>query len=116
MADRWSTAGLEDARGRARLCEPGDRIFTLGDKPSGAKDKDEYIVCFDRETGKRLWSKKASPKSYSEVGSFEVPGSGERPSWSHPVILDGKLYLREQDQVRCYDIRANGTGSPLAGR
>jgi|HubBroStandDraft_6_1064221.scaffolds.fasta_scaffold2771210_2 hypothetical protein len=51
-----------------------------------------------------------------EVGSFKVPGSGERPSWSHPVILDGKLFLREQDHVLCYDIRAKGTGSPLAGR
>jgi len=45
-----------------------------------------------------------------------VPGSGERPSWSHPVILDGKLYLREQDNILCYDVRAKGPGSPLAHR
>jgi outer membrane protein assembly factor BamB len=59
---------------------------------------------------------KASPKGYTEVGSFKVPGSGERPSWSHPVIVDGKLYLREQDHVLCYDVRAKGPGSPLAHR
>ena len=48
----------------------------------------------------------ANPEAFKEVGSFTVPGSGERPSWSHPVILGGKLYLREQDRILCYDIRA----------
>jgi outer membrane protein assembly factor BamB len=49
---------------------------------------------------------KAIPDDYVEVGSFKVPDSGERPSWSHPVIADGKLYLREQDRILCYDIKA----------
>ena len=48
---------------------------------------------------------KASPASLEEVGHFEVPGSGERPSWSHPVILDGQLYVREGDVILCYDVR-----------
>lgn len=48
---------------------------------------------------------KASPKALEEVGQFKVPGSGERPSWSHPVILDGKLYVREGDVIMCYDVR-----------
>ena len=58
----------------------------------------------------------AQPTSYTEVGSFKVPGSGERPSWSHPVILDGKLYLREHDHVLCYDVRAKQGNSPVVGR
>lgn len=49
---------------------------------------------------------KASPEDYVEVGSFKVPGSGDRPSWSHPVIANGKMYLREQDVINCYDITA----------
>lgn len=49
---------------------------------------------------------KASPEAMEEVGSFEVPGSGDRPSWSHPVIVDGKLYLREGDAILCYELRA----------
>jgi outer membrane protein assembly factor BamB len=49
---------------------------------------------------------KPDPNELEEVGSFTVPGSGERPSWSHPVIVDGKLYLREQDRILCYDVRA----------
>jgi outer membrane protein assembly factor BamB len=48
---------------------------------------------------------KADPAAYTEVGSFEIPGSGERPSWSHPVISDGKLYLRENNVILCYNIR-----------
>jgi outer membrane protein assembly factor BamB len=49
---------------------------------------------------------RASPEDYVEVGSFKVPGSGERPSWAHPIIADGKLFVREQDRILCYDIRA----------
>jgi hypothetical protein len=49
---------------------------------------------------------KADPAGYAEAGAFKVPGSGERPSWAHPVILDGRLYLRESDAILCYDIRA----------
>ncbi len=47
---------------------------------------------------------KASPDGFEEVNSFTVPGSGDRPSWSHPVIADGNLYLRESDAILCYDI------------
>jgi len=48
---------------------------------------------------------KASPEALEEVGGFKVPGSGERPSWSHPVVADGKLFLREGDAVSCYELR-----------
>jgi hypothetical protein len=46
----------------------------------------------------------ASPERYKETGSFHIPGV-RLPSWSHPVILDGKLYLREQDTLLCYNVR-----------
>src|SRR5262249_13215912 len=49
---------------------------------------------------------RADPGDYTEISKFKVPGSGERPGWSHPVILDGKLYVREQDHISCFDIRA----------
>lgn len=53
---------------------------------------------------------KASPDGLVELGHFQVPGSGDRPSWAHPVIVDGKLYLRKQDQLSCYDLRAKQAG------
>ena len=49
---------------------------------------------------------KANPDEYEEVGSFKLPGDGERPTWSHPVVVDGKLLLREQDNIFCYDLRS----------
>ncbi len=47
----------------------------------------------------------ATPDEYREHGSFEIP-EVEHPSWPHPVISDGKLYLREQDKLYVYDVRA----------
>lgn len=49
---------------------------------------------------------KATPEGYKETGKFRIPESRDRPSWSHPVVLDGKLYIREQDNLYCYDVRA----------
>ena len=46
----------------------------------------------------------ASPGGYEEKGTFEIPDV-EQPSWSHPVIAGGKLYLREQDSLYCYDVK-----------
>ncbi|GIW99123.1 MAG: polyvinyl alcohol dehydrogenase [Pirellulaceae bacterium] len=47
---------------------------------------------------------KASPEAFEELSAFKVPGTGNRPSWAHPVVLDGKLYLREDNRVLCYDV------------
>jgi outer membrane protein assembly factor BamB len=51
----------------------------------------------------------ATPEGYKEISSFKVPGSGERPDWSHPVIANGRLYLREQDRILCYSIKAGNS-------
>ena len=41
---------------------------------------------------------------YREHGRFRTqPGS--LPTWSHPIITNGKLILREQDNVYAYDVR-----------
>lgn len=45
----------------------------------------------------------ATPQGYREKGSFTIPGVS-KPSWPHPVISGGKLYLREQDTLYVYDI------------
>jgi outer membrane protein assembly factor BamB len=58
---------------------------------------------------------KASPEEFEELGHFTLPGSGERPGWSHPVVLDGKLYVREGDILLCYDVRGDGSSAPAAG-
>jgi outer membrane protein assembly factor BamB len=50
---------------------------------------------------------RATPEGYKEAGFFKIPRKGGGASWPHPVILDGKLYLREQDELFCYDIKAS---------
>jgi outer membrane protein assembly factor BamB len=45
----------------------------------------------------------ASPEAYREHGTFMIPDV-EKQSWPHPVISGGKLFLREQDTLYCYDI------------
>jgi outer membrane protein assembly factor BamB len=50
---------------------------------------------------------KATPDGYEEVSKFKIPNGGNRPSWAHPVILDGKLYIRSDDSLYCYDIAAS---------
>jgi len=45
----------------------------------------------------------ATPKEYRLKGSFKLATVNGR-SWPHPVIYDGKLYLRDQDALMCYDI------------
>ncbi|HOX03869.1 MAG TPA: PQQ-binding-like beta-propeller repeat protein [Verrucomicrobiota bacterium] len=47
-----------------------------------------------------------SPKEYIERGRFEQPDRSEQPAWTHPVIANGKLYLRDQDVLFCYDVKA----------
>jgi len=47
----------------------------------------------------------ADPHEYRERGSFMIPDV-KKESWSHPVIANGKLLLREQDMLYAYDITA----------
>jgi outer membrane protein assembly factor BamB len=46
----------------------------------------------------------ASPQGYVEHGRFEIR-TGSLPTWSHPVVSNGKLFLRDQDTVYAYDVR-----------
>jgi outer membrane protein assembly factor BamB len=45
-------------------------------------------------------------KEYVERGRFEQPDRSEQPAWSHPIIANGKLYVRDQDTLFCYEVKA----------
>ena len=47
----------------------------------------------------------ATTGGYELKGSF-TPEFQERESWAHPAIVDGFLFLREQNKLMCYDLRA----------
>jgi outer membrane protein assembly factor BamB len=109
-------------------------IVLVGDHLYGDSDDAGIPFCAELMTGNVVWKKrgsgkgsatvaaadghlyirfadgtlalaKADPGGYEEVAAFKIPGSDARPSWAHSVILDGRLYLREQDTILCYDLR-----------
>jgi len=47
-----------------------------------------------------------NPKQYTECGRFDQPDRSKQPAWPHPVIANGKLYIRDQDVLLCYDVKA----------
>ncbi len=127
---------MEEVYGlKPELANKHGGIVLVGDHLYGCADDQPILVCAELETGKVAWKQrgsgrnsatvaaadghiyvryadgtmalvKADPTAYTEVSSFKVPGSGDRPSWAHVVILDGRLYLREGDAILCYDLRA----------
>ncbi|MHC4572852.1 MAG: PQQ-binding-like beta-propeller repeat protein [Planctomycetota bacterium] len=89
-------------------------------------------VCLEMKTGKILWKEKpvgkgsaavvyadkhlyfryqnglmvlaeANPRNFNVKGTFTIPVE-TKYSWPHPVILDGKLYLRDNDVLLCYNV------------
>lgn len=96
---------------------------------------DSILTCLDFATGEVVWRDRsvgkgtvsyadghlyvqsernlvalveASPKGYTEKGRFEIPDKG-LASWAHPVVSDGRLYVRNQDTLVAYHIKATGT-------
>ncbi|MCU0915078.1 MAG: PQQ-like beta-propeller repeat protein [Planctomycetes bacterium] len=92
------------------------------------------LVCLDFQTGNVLWDGRDSgapkgslaladgrlyyrsekgtmlliepnAKQYVERGRFEQPDRTKQPAWTHPVIANGRLYLRDQDILFCYNIK-----------
>ena len=46
----------------------------------------------------------ANPTAYREKGRFQIQ-QGSLPTWTHPVVAGGRLYLRDQDTIYAFDIR-----------
>lgn len=69
------------------------------------------IYCLDEGSGTVVLAE-ASPKGWKEQGRFKLdPQTKIRSSrgriWTHPVISNGKLYLRDQDLIYCFDVKAS---------
>ena len=46
----------------------------------------------------------ATPTGYVEKGRFRIE-QGSLPTWTHPVIAGGRLYLRDQNTIYAFDVR-----------
>ncbi|MEN3326062.1 MAG: outer membrane protein assembly factor BamB [Acidobacteriota bacterium] len=47
----------------------------------------------------------ATPTGYKEKGRFRIP-QGDLETWTHPVVAGGRLYLRDQDTIYAFDVKA----------
>jgi outer membrane protein assembly factor BamB len=52
----------------------------------------------------------ASPEGWQEKGRFTLPKQSKIPhggvkNWTHPVVANGKLYVRDQEVIFCYDVK-----------
>jgi outer membrane protein assembly factor BamB len=109
-------------------------VVLLGDYLYGHSDSKGW-VCLDLKTGQPAWSEsgklqkgsicsadgmlylraeagegtvvlaEASPFGFLEKGRFKQPERSSKNSWPHPVVANGKLYLRDQEVLFCYDVR-----------
>ena len=48
----------------------------------------------------------ADPKGYVERGRFDQPNRTKKEAWTHPVVANGRLYIRDQDLLLCFDVGA----------
>lgn len=91
------------------------------------------LSCLDFVTGKEAWRERKAGKgsitaaegmlyyrneggpihlvevnksAYVEKGRFEPTVKTGLPAWPHPVIANGKLYIRDQEHLFCYDVKA----------
>jgi outer membrane protein assembly factor BamB len=64
-------------------------------------DGDLYLVGEDNIVGLA----EANSTEYRERGRFRIADQG-LPSWAHPVVSGGRLYIRNQNSLTAYDVRA----------
>jgi len=113
----------------------GQMILKDGYVYFGSKHNQGFPICIEMQSGKIVWGGEqrgpgtgsaaiacadgqlvfryqsgevalieATPDGYHLHGSFKPPHV-TTPCWSHPVILNGRMYLRDQDKLMCYDVR-----------
>jgi outer membrane protein assembly factor BamB len=110
-------------------------VIRIGDFLYGHSDGKGW-TCQDFKTGQARWQEKklgkgsltyadghfylreenkgtvalieATADAYKEHGRFEQPGRSDKNAWSHPVIAGGRLYLRDQDLLLCYEVKELG--------
>jgi len=121
--EAWKTKAPDNHHGGMVLI--GDHLYGSGHYKKG-------WGCFEFKTGKETWRTKQgkgsilyadgmlycldergtmtlvkpSPAAFKAVSKFKVPPGGEGLYWAHPVVCDGRLYIRHADRLYAYDIRA----------
>src|SRR5262245_32009670 len=94
--------------------KPGKLIWSAkGELGKGSLPyADGYLYCLDEEEGMIALVEATPDKPWHETGRFQLPqASSQRKQagkvWTHPVVANGRLYLRDQELLFCYDVKGN---------
>jgi outer membrane protein assembly factor BamB len=109
-------------------------MVLVGDYLYGGHGHNQGLpVCVELKTGKVMWKERgsgsgsaavvfadghlyfryqnglmalieATPTGYKEKSKFKLPADSGQPSYPHPAISDGKLYIRDQDTLLCFNV------------
>ena len=72
---------------------------------------DGRLYCLDERSGE-VALVEASTSGWKESGRFQLGKLSSQRSrqggiWPHPVVVNGRLYLRDQEFLLCYDVKGN---------
>jgi hypothetical protein len=75
---------------------------------------DGMLYCYT-ESGGNVCLVEASPDGWREHGRLKIPRESKVNRkggiWTHPVVANGRLYVRDQDLVFCYDVKDHAAGA-----
>ncbi|MEE8452664.1 MAG: PQQ-binding-like beta-propeller repeat protein [Thermoguttaceae bacterium] len=118
----WFTKDMKNHHGGLILCDGA--LYGCND-PS-------ILTCLDYESGEVRWQSRkpgkcsllyadgmlycrdekgpislvgATPEGFRQTGRFDQPNRSDQNAWPHLVIANGRLYVRDQDVLLCYDVK-----------
>jgi len=65
-----------------------------------------YTLSIDRLMG----FVRPSSEKFDLISSFKIPKGGKGKSWAHPVVCNGRLYLRHGEFLYVYDVGGGKEG------
>ncbi|HKZ03734.1 MAG TPA: PQQ-binding-like beta-propeller repeat protein [Pyrinomonadaceae bacterium] len=63
---------------------------------------DRHLYCFSENGVVGLVE--ATPQGYREKGRFKIQ-QDSLPTWTHPIVVGGRLYIRDQDTIYAFDVK-----------
>ena len=72
--------------GKGSICVADGMLYVLGE-------------------GHKVAISEVTPDGYNETGSFSIQGHG-RPAWAHIVVTGGRMFIRDQNSLVAYDVKA----------
>ncbi len=83
-----------------------EKRSAAGRPPYSGTCADGHLVLRTQQGGVLLVE--ATPRGHVIKGAFQVPGAKAKPGSTAPVVTGGRLYVRDEERLLCYDVRKNG--------